>query len=135
MCICTEEEWGVRENWETLPVLSTGGSDALPQVPTGRGRADGELGSGPIGPAGLGEELATIEIVDDFSPNASMSFSWDSDGDGLNDTGMDICGSTPEPVEVSPGQQYNGFPYLLPSTTCSDAVATAGTIIITFNKI
>lgn len=85
-------------------------------------------------PAG-GEVLATIEIVDDASPNASAGFSYDSDGDGLNDTGFSVCGSTPEPVEVIPGTQYNIFPYLLPSTGCTDGVATSGTIIVTFNKV
>jgi hypothetical protein len=84
---------------------------------------------------GLGETQALIEIVDDNTPNASASFAWDSDGDGLNDSGIDVCGSTPDPVEVLPGTQYNVFPYLLPSTSCSDAIATSGTIIITFNKI
>jgi hypothetical protein len=84
---------------------------------------------------GTGEELATIEIIDDFSPNASVGFSWDSDGDGLNDTGFDVCGSTPEPVTLETGVQHNVFPYLLPSTSCSDGVATSGTIIVTFNKI
>jgi len=95
--------------------------------------------TGPLFPVnvivGPGEVLATIEIVDDFSPNASAGFSYDSDGDGLNDAGFDVCGSTPEPVEVIPGTQYNIFPYLLPSTTCTDGVATAGTIKVTFNQV
>ena len=84
---------------------------------------------------GMGETQALIEIVDDVSPNASAGFSYDSDGDGLNDTGIDVCGSTPEPIEVLPGTQYNVFPYLLPSTTCTDGVATSGTIKVTFNQI
>lgn len=83
---------------------------------------------------GMGEEVATIEIIDDVSPNASVGFSWDSDGDGLNDTGFDVCGSTPEPVKLE-SFQHNVFPYLLPSTTCTDGVATSGTIIVTFNKV
>ena len=95
--------------------------------------------TGPIFPVnfvpGVGEVLATIEIIDDAGPNASAGFSYDSDGDGLNDTGFDVCGSTEEPVEVIPGTQYNIFPYLLPSTGCTDAVATSGTIIVTFNKV
>jgi hypothetical protein len=105
------------------------------------GSADSPATIYPMGPLfpvsfvpGLGEELATIEVVDDFSPNASLGFSWDSDGDGLNDTGFDVCGATEEPVEIEPGTQYNGFPYLLPSTGCSDGVATSGTIIVTFNQ-
>jgi hypothetical protein len=36
---------------------------------------------------------------------------------------------------VIPGTQYNIFPYLLPSTTCTDGVATSGTIIVTFNQV
>ncbi|MGH2753263.1 MAG: hypothetical protein ACRDLB_02415 [Actinomycetota bacterium] len=94
---------------------------------------------GPLFPVnfvpGIGEEMAMIEVIDDFTPNASLGFSWDSDGDGLNDMGFDVCGKTEEPVAIEPGTQYNGFPYLLPSTTCSDAVATSGTIIITFNEV
>jgi hypothetical protein len=84
---------------------------------------------------GLDETQALIEIVDDNTPNASASFSWDSDGDGLNDSGIDVCGSTPDPVDVLPGTQYNVFPYLLPSTSCSDAIATSGIITVTFNKV
>lgn len=84
---------------------------------------------------GIDETLATIEIVDDNSPKASAGFSYDSDGDGLNDTGIDVCGSTPDPIEVLPGTQYNVFPYLLPSTGCTDGVATSGKIIVTFNKV
>jgi hypothetical protein len=95
--------------------------------------------TGPVFPvnfvAGAGEVLAMIEIVDDVGPNASSGFSYDSDGDGLNDTGFDVCGSTEEPVEVIPGTQYNIFPYLVPSTGCTDAVATSGTITVTFNKV
>ena len=83
---------------------------------------------------GLGETQALIEIVDDNTPNASASFAWDSDGDGLNDSSIDVCGSTPDPVEVLPGTQYNVFPYLLPSTSCTDGIATSGTITVTFNK-
>jgi hypothetical protein len=84
---------------------------------------------------GAGETQAMIEIVDDNSPNASAGFSYDSDGDGLNDSGFDVCGTTEEPTEVIPGTQYNIFPYLLPSTTCTDGVATSGTIIVTFNQV
>ena len=95
--------------------------------------------TGPVFPVnfvpGAGEVLAMIEIVDDVGPNASSGFSYDSDGDGLNDTGFDVCGSTEEAVEVIPGTQYNIFPYLLPSTGCTDAVATSGTITVTFNKV
>lgn len=95
--------------------------------------------TGPIFPvnfvAGPGEVFAKVEIIDDFSPNASAGFSYDSDGDGLNDAGFDVCGSTPEPVEVIPGTQYNIFPYLLPSTTCTDGVATSGTIKITLSNL
>ena len=84
---------------------------------------------------GPGETLATIEIIDDHSPKASAGFSYDSDGDGLNDTGLDVCGSTPEPITMIPGTQYNVFPYLLPSTGCMDGVATSGTIKVTFNQV
>ena len=84
---------------------------------------------------GSGETQAMIEIIDDLTPKASAGFSYDSDGDGLNDTTLDVCGETPEPLEVIPGTQYNVFPYLLPSTSCNDGVATSGTIIVTFNKV
>ena len=84
---------------------------------------------------GPGETQALIEIVDNYSPKASAGFSYDSDGDGLNDTGIDVCGETPEPVEMLEGTQYNVFPYLLPSTSCTDGVATSGKIIVTFNKV
>ena len=95
--------------------------------------------AGPLFPVnampGPDERFAKIEIIDDFSPNASASFSWDSDGDRLNDSGFDVCSSTPEAVEVIPGTQYNIFPYLLPATSCTDAVATSGTIKITFSNL
>ena len=94
---------------------------------------------GPLFPVnfvpGAGETQAMIEIVDAAGPNASAGFSYDSDGDGLNDSGFDVCGTTEEPVEVLEGMQYNIFPYLLPSTSCTDAVATTGTITVTFNAV
>lgn len=84
---------------------------------------------------GMGENEAMIEIIDDNTPKASAGFAWDSDGDGLNDSGIDVCGETPEPVEMLTGTQYNVFPYLLPSSACMDGIATSGTIIVTFNKV
>lgn len=84
---------------------------------------------------GPGETQALIEIVDDLSPNTEVSFSYDSDGDGINDSGLQVCGKTADPVEMIPGTQYNVFPYLLPSTACTDGIATSGSITVTFNKV
>lgn len=81
---------------------------------------------------GEGEVFATIEIIDDVSPTGYVDFAYDSDGDGFNDTGPTVCGSTPEPIPVEPATEYVAFPYLA-GVGCAGS-STAGTIKATFSN-
>ena len=74
----------------------------------------------------------SIEIVDDVSPTAYGDFSWDTDGDGIADTGITVCGKTEEPVEIPANTAMTGFMWLAPSPFCAGA-STAGTVKATFS--
>lgn len=75
----------------------------------------------------------TIEITDDVSPTAHGSFSWDTDGDGVSDTGFVVCGSTPEPVNVPANTTINGFIWGLPGPDCPTGFSTSGSVKATFS--
>lgn len=76
-----------------------------------------------------------LEITDNVSPMAHGSFSWDTDGDplGAADTGITVCGSTPEPVSVPTNTEIIGFMWLLPGPDCPMGFSTGGTIKATFS--
>lgn len=77
----------------------------------------------------------TVEITDDVSPTAHGSFSWDTDGDDISDTGFVVCGSTPEPVQVPPNTTINAFIWGLPGPDCPTGFSTSGTVKMTFSAI
>ena len=84
---------------------------------------------------GSNEYFVSVVIEDDFSPAPAMRFSWDTDGDGRNDTGFTVCGAeTAEPVAIPPGITMNAFPYILPGPACPTGFAVAGTIKLTFTS-
>ena len=84
-------------------------------------------------PSGPGENFMSVEIIDDGGGTVSASVSWDTDGDGISDTGFEVCGKTAAPQEIPPSTAINVFVWASPSTACPDAMATAGTIKATFS--
>ena len=84
-------------------------------------------------PSGPGETRMAIEIIDDGGGLVSASVSWDTDGDGISDTGFEVCGKTDAPQEVPESTAVNVFVWASPSSGCPDAVATSGTIKATFS--
>src|SRR5687767_14609260 len=84
-------------------------------------------------PSGPGETRMSIEIIDDGGGVASASVSWDTDGDGISDTGFEVCGKTDAPQEIPESTAVNVFVWASPSSACPDAVSTAGTIKATFS--
>lgn len=74
----------------------------------------------------------SVEIIDDISPTAHGEFSWDTDGDGINDTGVTVCGKTDEPVKVPANQTMVGFMWLAPSPDCPGS-STSGIVKATFS--
>lgn len=74
----------------------------------------------------------TIEIMDDNSPTGYGDFSWDTDGDGIADTGITVCGKTEEPLEVPANTTMTGFMWALPSPACA-GFSTSGTVKATFS--
>lgn len=82
------------------------------------------------------EYFMTVEQTDDVSPSPSVRFSWDTDGDGRNDTGFTICGGkTEEPVEIPGGVELGVFTYILPGPQCPNGFSTTGTLKITFSNL
>jgi len=84
-------------------------------------------------PSGAGEILMSVEIIDDAGGTVSASASWDTDGDGISDTGFNICGKTADFESVPPSTDITVFVYASPSSGCPDAVATAGVVKATFS--
>ena len=101
----------------------------------GSGSVGGACSGCPSLPAGPGETWVKIEITDDLTPKAGVEFSpGDLDGDGFQDPGIYVCGSTDGWIEIPKGSQMTSFPWILPGTECPDGSATSGTIKITYSS-
>ena len=111
------------------------------EVPYAFPSAIGVAGAGgclgcPTVTTGPGEKYATIEIVDDALPTGAIDFSWDTDGDGVTDTGFTVCGSTDEgPIEVPESTEIVAFPFPVNLPECPGGGATNGTIKITYSNM
>jgi hypothetical protein len=81
------------------------------------------------------ERYVMVEVTDDLTPKAGVSFSWDTDGDGISDTGFEVCGATEEPIEIPPSVGMNAFPWIAPGADCPDGASTSGTIKVTFSNL
>lgn len=101
------------------------------------------IGSSDIGGLGIGipsfgtaatENFMTVKITDSTGLPVPASVSWDTDGDGISDTGFEMCGETEEPMPIEGGNTINVFVWALPSTTCPTGTATSGTVEVTFSK-
>lgn len=101
------------------------------------------IGSSDIGGLGIGipqfgtaanENFMTVKITDETGLPVPASVSWDTDGDGISDTGFEVCGATEEPMPIEGGMTINVFVWALPSTTCPVGTATSGTVDVTFSK-
>lgn len=104
----------------------------------------GTYSSPAIGTAGAGagtpvsfsssatNTFLSVEIADDTSPTPYGDFSWDTDGDGINDTGVTVCGTEAKDLQVPPSTQISAFMWALPSPFCP-GFSTSGTIKATFS--
>ncbi len=106
------------------------------EFPAGIGSSS--TGGGCLGcpsfPTGPGETFVKVEVTDDLTPKAGVSFSWDTDGDGISDTGFEVCGATDGWLEVPEGVTMTAFPWVLPGADCPDGSSTSGTIKVTFSS-
>lgn len=76
----------------------------------------------------------SVEIADDNSPTPYGDFSWDTDGDGINDTGHTVCGTEAKDLQVPPNTTIAAFMWALPSPFCP-GFSTSGTIKVTFSAV
>jgi hypothetical protein len=105
------------------------------EFPAGIGAAGAGACSGcPAVPTGPGETYARVEVVDDNLPTGAVDLSWDTDGDGISDTGITVCGATAEPVEVPESTNIVAFPFIVNGPDCPGGGATSGTIKITYSN-
>lgn len=75
----------------------------------------------------------SVKVADDISPTGNVSLSMDSDGDGVGDTAVTVCGHTEGSIEVPPNTTLTVFPWALPSTDCPTGFSTSGTITAIFS--
>ncbi|MGH2808009.1 MAG: hypothetical protein ACRDKT_12130 [Actinomycetota bacterium] len=97
-----------------------------------------DVGGGCLGCPSFGtgsnENFVSIEITDSTGLPVPASISWDTDGDGISDTGFEICGKTEEPQPIEAGVTLNVFVWAVPSTVCPAGTATNGTVKATFTR-
>jgi hypothetical protein len=74
----------------------------------------------------------TVEVTDGVSPIPYGDFSWDTDGDGVSDTGVVVCGTEAKNLEVPPNTTITAFMWALPSPFCA-GFSTSGTAKVTFS--
>jgi hypothetical protein len=73
-----------------------------------------------------------VEIADAASPAPYADLSWDTDGDGVADTGITVCGNEVKDLSVPPGTTITAFMWAVPSPFCA-GFSTSGTIKATFS--
>jgi hypothetical protein len=73
-----------------------------------------------------------VEITDGASPVPYADLSWDTDGDGVNDTGVTVCGTEAKDLVVPPSTSITAFMWAAPSPFCA-GFSTTGTIKATFS--
>jgi hypothetical protein len=99
------------------------------------------LGSTGVGLAteGLGfstnatHNYVDVKITDTASPTPYIGFSWDTDGDGVGDTGFEVCGTSAEDISVPANVQVTAFPWALGGPSCPGGFSTEGTVELTFS--
>ena len=120
-------EAGKKKKKEPKPYTMTG---------TYSNPAIGTAGAGVGTPVGFTSSATntfmSVEIADDASPTPYGDFSWDTDGDGISDTGVTVCGTEAKDLQVPPNTQINAFMWALPSPFCP-GFSTSGTIKATFS--
>lgn len=101
----------------------------------GVGGAGGGCSGCPSVIAGPDEAFAMIVIEDDHTPSGYVSFSYDSDGNGVEELGAGptVCGSTPEPVAIEPGAAYTAWPWVA-GIDCPGSSSFSGTIKVMFSS-
>jgi hypothetical protein len=111
--------------------------EARYEFPAGIGSSSigGACSGCPAFPNSPDELYVAVEVTDDASPTAGVSFSWDTDGDGVSDTGFEVCGATDGFIEIPSSVSITAFPWILPGADCPDGVSTSGTIKVTFSNM
>ena len=83
---------------------------------------------------GADDLFMSVEVQDDLNPGAGVRFSYDSDGDGTNDTGFNVCGATTDPLQLPGSVQLTMFNYAT-YVDCPAGAAISGKAIVTFSNL
>ncbi len=86
----------------------------------------------PSFPNGEDETWIKVEVIDDAAPSAEISLSWDTDGDGIADTGVNVCGATDGFVAIPGSVSPTAFPSSIGGPECPGSAATSGAIKVTY---
>jgi hypothetical protein len=76
----------------------------------------------------------SVKVEDNVNPGAGVRFSYDSDGDGTNDTGFNVCGETSEPISLPGSVELTLFNYAT-YVDCPGGAAVQGKAVITFSNL
>lgn len=106
-------------------------------MPAGLGSSDlgGACSGCPSFPNSANETYVMVKVEDVNTGGAGVSFSWDTDGDDISDTGFEVCGETEEPIQVPGNITINAFPWHVPGSACPTGPATEGKITVTFSNM
>lgn len=83
---------------------------------------------------GNDDNYISVESTDDTFPTTHLSFSWDTNADGVTDTGFTVCGATTEPIALPEATTIAVFPWALPGVECPTGASSSGKISITLAK-
>lgn len=100
----------------------------------GVGGVTGICGTCTAVATGPDDLFMTVKVEDNFNPGAGVRFSWDTDGDGTNDTGFNVCGETTEPLALPGSVELTLFNYAT-YIDCPGGAAVQGTAIVTFSNM
>ena len=85
-------------------------------------------------PTGAQDLFMSVVVEDDVNPGAGLRFSWDTDGDGTNDTGFNVCGATDEPLALPGSVEITIFNYAT-YVDCPGGAAVSGTAVVTLSNM
>ncbi|MEA2453090.1 MAG: hypothetical protein QOG04_1800 [Actinomycetota bacterium] len=96
--------------------------------------AQGRFSNGVSFPLKPGERFVSVVVTDEHADKVLAVVGQDLDGDGVDDSEVEICGSSMSPIKVKPGFDVTVW---VQEGTCEDgapSTPTFGTVEATFTR-